>query len=177
MTSDGLDIKKDIIESNISWVEYSEKKSREQASSEIKQEVATTTIMMFQVEREFYGIPIDSVKEVVKSPQISKIPQTEDHIVGVGNIRGNVLAIINPQIKIRKTHDEIDYAFLIVFDDDEIQAGVLTEKIPDAIVVENTQINRSSPAIQNLTEEENYITGLIKHKDKMIFLIDIQKML
>ena len=73
-----------------------EEVKREAASSVQKNEVsARIQLIIFKLGREEYAMNIDQIKEVVLTPQVAKVPQTEDYIKGVANIRGNIIAILD----------------------------------------------------------------------------------
>ena len=56
-------------------------------------------LVVFPVGDEEYAMEIDEIKEVVPAPKLAPIPQTEKYVLGVGNVRGTVLAILDLAIK------------------------------------------------------------------------------
>ena len=56
-------------------------------------------MIIFKLGKEEYALHIDQIKEVVLTPGIAKIPQTPDYIIGVANIRGNIISIVSLNTK------------------------------------------------------------------------------
>ena len=59
----------------------------------------TRQIVVFRLGQEEYGLPIEQIKEVVITPNITRMPQTPAFVKGVANIRGNVIAILDLEEK------------------------------------------------------------------------------
>lgn len=134
-------------------------------------------LMVFPLGRESYALPIGRVKEVVKTPNIAPLPQSPDYIVGVVNIRGNVMAAIDLRNKLSgEAAAGKQQEFIVVLKEETFQAGLLVEQVPDTIVVEASQISTSSALIKNLAAEDRFIKGIVKKDGKMIILIDVTEL-
>ncbi|WP_258102979.1 chemotaxis protein CheW [Marinoscillum sp. MHG1-6] len=160
-----------------SWVEHAESMVLDYGQDQSGEKEEKISIVVFQVGEELYGTPISAVKEVVRAPQISPIPQTEDYILGVTNVRGNIVAVLDAEMRITKSEIDNSKQFLVVLSDENIKLGMLIGSVPFTININKSSINQSTSVIHNLTEEDKFVTGLIKHEDKMIFLIDLVKMI
>ncbi|MEO9475357.1 MAG: chemotaxis protein CheW [Cyclobacteriaceae bacterium] len=159
-----------------SWVDHAEKTQLVHGTQDtIKKEA----IVVFQLGDQQYGAPIHDVKEVVNAPDISPIPQTQDYILGVTNVRGSVISIVDAESRVStspaKTPNHT--AFVLVINSEEFQAGILVKTVPKTVMIEEPSINKSASVLQNLTEDDEFIVGIAKHEDQMIFLVDILKMI
>lgn len=163
-----------------SWVERAELSTINQEINEKKEIADREVLVVFPMGKEKYAISIEKVKEVVKLPPIAPVPQSEDYILGVGNIRGNVIAVtdlarkLNPDIA---SEVDLDTAYVVVIKDPQVHAGMIVSQVPDTIVVEKNQINTSASVVKNLSADDQFIKGIVKVDGDMIILIDILEMI
>lgn len=158
-----------------SWVDHAATTSMDQSRSK-QQKVEMSSLVAFSVGTENYAVPIENVKEVVPTPHISPLPQSPDFVRGVVNVRGNVLAIVDAHYK-KEQQPTPEGGFVIILKDDQFRAGLLVHQVPQTLILPSAQINRSASVLKSLSENERYIVGLVKHEDKMIFLVDLKSML
>ncbi len=130
-------------------------------------------IVVFKLGGEEYGLEIDKIKEVVITPKISKIPLAESYIVGVANVRGNILAIIDLEIKFGlKTLSE-PATYTLVLDDEKAKVGILVKEVPNTLTVPVSAIEPASATLQELGGDKRFIKSIVKLGNRLIFLIDI----
>lgn len=156
--------------------------------SEIKQSnkspngthAGTVQIVVFKLGQEEYGIQIDQIKEVVITPNITRMPQTPDFVKGVANVRGNVIAILDLEEKFglvranetQKTGNN----FTLVIESDEYKMGILVREVPNTLSISTTNIE-GSVFTGDLQSEQSYISGIVKLEKRLIILIDIFKVI
>lgn len=172
-----LDEEKNLLESNKTWVEHATKSQHDLDNRTSEEKSPTISLVVFKIEREYYAVPISLIKEVIRTPSIAPMPQTPEHIAGVGNVRGNVIALIDSYIKIRKEKNKGSNQFTMVINSDQMQVGLLINEVPDTILIRENEIKRDARILKNLSVEDQFITGLLKYEDRMIFLLDIQAMI
>ncbi|MFH6984276.1 chemotaxis protein CheW [Marinoscillum luteum] len=163
-----------------SWVEAAALGKLNQEISETGAVEKNEVLVVFPVGRERYALPIEKVREVVKAPKIAPVPQAPDYILGVGNVRGNVLAVIDLEKRINPkapAMEGLEEAFIIVIKDDTYQAGLIVRQVPDTLLVQSSQINTSAAVINNLAPEDHFIKGIVKKDKSMIILVDILEMI
>jgi purine-binding chemotaxis protein CheW len=131
-------------------------------------------IVVFKLGTEEYGLEIDKIKEVVLTPQISRVPLAEKYIVGVANVRGNILAIIDLEIRfgLKTSQDSLGF-YTLVIDDDKAKAGVLVREVPNTLSVPESAIEPASATLQEFGTEQRFIKSIVKIGNRLIFLIDI----
>lgn len=144
-------------------------------------------LVVFKLVGEEYALPIEQIKEVVLTPKISKIPQTPDYIKGVANIRGNVISILDLELKFglsSKTNSQTgDVAenlsgnYTLVIESEAYKIGILVKEVPNTLTVGESNIDSSANIIQYSTFDENAISGVVKIDDRMIILTDVVKMM
>ncbi len=136
-------------------------------------------LIVFPVEEEEYAISIDMVSEVIKTPPMATIPQAPKYILGVTNVRGNVVAILDLAMKVGLTTetDSSRSNYILVIQSEEYKIGVAVSQVPDTVMVDRSEIDSSSNVMVQSAQDQNYIKGIIKRDQRMIILVDILEMI
>ena len=134
-------------------------------------------LIVFKQGNEEYGLTIDQIKEVVITPNITRMPQTPAYIKGVANIRGNIIAIIDLEEKFGISGKSVENVksgnYTLVVESDEIKIGILVKEVPNTLTVSTADIDETVNVIQDDTQDSNYIKGIVKVNNRLIILIDI----
>jgi purine-binding chemotaxis protein CheW len=134
-------------------------------------------IVVFKLGNEEYGLLIDQIKEVVITPNITKMPQTPNYVKGVANIRGNVIAIfdLEERFDIARTINHEGNRYTLVVESDDVKMGLLVNDVPNTVTVNAGDLDESIAIVNDANAESNYIKGIIKTGSRLIILIDIFK--
>lgn len=132
-------------------------------------------LIVFKLGGERYALEIDKVKEIVPTPEVSKLPRAPRFMKGVANIRGSVMVVMDLEEKFElfRTEDQTDKGFTLVIKNEKFKAGILVSEVPTTLKVEGDIIESSSGIMSNTALDETFIKGLIKKDDGMIILLDI----
>ena len=134
-------------------------------------------LIVFKLDGEEYALPIDQVKEVVLTPRIAKIPQTPSYVIGAGNIRGNVIAIIDLEQKFELNQnlefDQINTYYTLVIENDLYRVGLLVKEVPNTLTIDIDEIDLSKDVIQFSALDERCAQGIVKTNNRMIILVNI----
>ncbi len=135
-------------------------------------------LIVFPVGEEEYAISIDDIKEVVPTPPIALIPQVPDFVMGVANVRGNVLAVIDlaKKFSTKITDDEIG-KFVLVIKNEEIKIAVNVLNVPNTMIVKDSEVESPTNVISNSGIGSGHIKGIIKKDRRMIIWIDIHEVM
>ena len=145
-----------------------------------EQLVSTLQIVVFKLGQEEYGLHIDQIKEVVITPNITRMPQTPAYVRGVSNIRGNVIAIFDLEARFNLTRAQSSLQgnkYTLVVESEDIKMGLLVNEVPNTVTVNANDLDESVSIIGDVHAESNYIKGIIKHNERLIILIDIFKVI
>ena len=139
-------------------------------------------LIVFKQGAEEYAMLIDQIKEVVITPNITRMPQTSDYIKGVANIRGNIIAIVNLEEKfgLEKTlPSDLNNTknFTLVVESEVFKIGILVKEVPDTVTVFDSDISDNLAVVNDGSVDKNYIKGIVKLNDRLIILIDIFKVM
>ena len=135
-------------------------------------------LVVFPVGQEEYAFDISQIKEVVPVPPISSVPQTEGHILGVANVRGNVLAVIDLAKKFgaKKGQSQDDLKYVIVIKSEEVKVAVASSQVPETLMINESLIDSTADVMRKTSSEQSFIKGVVKRDHRMIILIDILEM-
>ncbi|MDU3075728.1 MAG: chemotaxis protein CheW, partial [Mixta calida] len=125
---------------------------------------------------EEYGIDILKVQEIRGYDQVTRIANTPAFIKGVTNLRGVIVPIIDLRIKFAQPGVEYnDNTVVIVLDLVQRVVGIVVDGVSDVLSLTADQI-RPSPEFA-VTMSTEYLTGLGALGDRMLILVDIEKLL
>jgi len=135
-------------------------------------------LVVFPVGNEEYAFEIDQIKEVVPVPPISPVPQTEVYILGVANVRGNVLAVIDLARKfgLKNGQEKDDINYVIVIKSEDVKVAVASSQVPETLMIKESQINSTVDVMRKTHSEQGFINGVVKKDKRMIILIDVLEM-
>jgi purine-binding chemotaxis protein CheW len=133
-------------------------------------------IVGFQVGPETYGVPITSLHEIVRVPEITAVPDAPEYMEGVINLRGKIVSVINlrkrlglPQIAAGKRNR------ILVVEHNGRLCGLMVDSASEVLKFPAADIEPSSAVFHD--GGLNCVTGLGKHKGRLIVLLDMARLL
>ncbi|MBL6447112.1 purine-binding chemotaxis protein CheW [Fulvivirga sp. 29W222] len=160
---------------------------QDKKESKLKQEMEHTgeslQLIVFKLGEEDYGIHISQIKEVVLTPNITKMPQTPPYVKGVANIRGNIIGIMDLEEKfgIRPgiTTDEVNQRsnYTLVIESDTFKMGALVTEVPNTLTIDASAIEEEVDLVHDKNVDTGYIKGIVKLEGQLVILIDIFRVL
>ncbi|MCV9385631.1 chemotaxis protein CheW [Reichenbachiella ulvae] len=145
----------------------------QEESGENKEHEETIMLVAFAVGNEEYAVAIDQIKEVVPCPSIAPIPQVPPYIMGVSNVRGNVLAIVDLAVRFGLTPDEVDGRFVLVMKSEELRFAINVKSVPNTMLVKKSEILQANNIINQSTLGLNYVKGIIRKGQKIVVWVDM----
>jgi len=129
----------------------------------------------FIVGEEEYTVPILSIQEIIKPIEWTRVPQTPDYVLGVFNLRGNVIPLIDLRLRFglppKKQTD--DTRVIVMLNGDDI-AGFVIDNLTEAIRLNKNDID---PAPESMLEEKSLIEGVGKQQDRILTILKVNKLL
>ena len=132
----------------------------------------------FKSGNEYFAIKIEYVNEIIVYQEITEMPESEDYIKGLINLRGKIIPVID--VRVRFKQPELPYndrTCIIVITVKDMVVGLIVEKIAE--VVEITEDNiLDSPSLGNMDEAQNrYVYGIGKVGESVKLLLDPEKLI
>ncbi|MCI5752893.1 MAG: chemotaxis protein CheW [Oscillospiraceae bacterium] len=131
--------------------------------------------MIFLINGEYYAFPIDGVQEIISVPKIVPVPEFPDYAKGIVNVRGTIIPIIDTRLRFHMA--ELEYGSrtcIITIKCRDMIVGFIVDTVESVINISSGAI-RPVPKISERTAE--YLWGVAKLNDKIIMLLDPEKML
>jgi len=138
------------------------------------QEVSTSLqIVCFKIGNEEYGVDILQVQEILKIPKITKLPKSRAYIIGVMDLRGKVIPIIDLGKRFGIIADLANSNRAIVVDIEGKQVGLAIDSVSHVIKVDSGDIEPPPPVVKGISGK--YIVGIAKLKSGFVVILDINQ--
>ncbi|ODA42289.1 chemotaxis protein CheW [Desulfosporosinus sp. BG] len=134
-------------------------------------------LVVFELDNKEYGIDVLAVNGILRARKykVQNLPGTDKSIEGMINLRGNVNYIFNLRIKFDLINKEIsNESKFIMLNVNKSATGCLVDEVTDIVKLKDEEV-QSVPSFLSVGNE-NYITGIGKLEDRMIIILDPQKM-
>jgi len=132
--------------------------------------------LTFRLGKEEYGIEILKVQEIRGYDSITQIANAPEFIRGVVNLRGIIVPIVDMRIKFRLgTADYNQFTVVIILNVAGRVMGIVVDGVSDVLTLEAEQM-RPTPGFGSVIDTE-YIMGLGTVEERMLILIDIEKLM
>ncbi len=156
-------------------------------TSELKKQTASVSndesnekgkYMTFKSGNEYFGLAIQYVNEIIQMQEITAIPETEDYIKGLINLRGKVVPVIDVRLRFKQEPLEYnDRTCIIVINVKSTVVGLIVEKIAEVVEINEDNI-LPPPKIGHGDKAQNkYVYGIGKVGNAVKFLLDPDKLL
>ena len=133
-------------------------------------------IVGFQVGRETYGVPITSLHEIVRVPEITAVPDAPDYLEGVINLRGKIVSVMDlrkrfgdKEAKLKKQNR------ILVVEHSGKLAGLIVDSASEVLKIAGEDVEAPPAVFQE--GGLNCVTGLGKVRGRLIVLLDMNKLL
>jgi len=133
-------------------------------------------IVGFQVGRETYGVPITSLHEIVRVPEITAVPDAPDYLEGVINLRGKIVSVMDLRKRFGDKHAKLTKQNrILVVEHSGKLAGLIVDSASEVLKIPNTDVE--APPVVFQEGGLNCVTGLAKGRGRLIILLDMTKLL
>ena len=136
-----------------------------------------TRLITFILGEEKYGLNILKVRELISFPEgLTRIPGVPDYIIGMFNLRGLVIPVMDLRAKFNMSGEERhEFSVIIIVEVDNKSIGITVDSVSDVIFVKEEDIQETTELAVNV--DTKFIKGVAKTKDEMVILLDIDFLL
>ncbi|MGB0034617.1 MAG: chemotaxis protein CheW [Candidatus Acidiferrales bacterium] len=133
-------------------------------------------IVGFRIGRETFGLPISLVREIVRVPEITSVPNAPDYIEGVINLRGRIIPVVDLRKRFHEEVGEPNKKNRIVVVELESRAiGLIVNSASEVLKIPPSDIQAPHEVFPE--GEMDYITGVGKLKGRLVILLDLNRIL
>ena len=133
-------------------------------------------VVGFRIGNETYGVRIGSVREIVRVPEITSVPNAPDAIEGVINLRGKIIPVMDlrKRFGIEAVQPDKKNRILVVELENKL-LGLIVSSASEVLKIPPSEI--AAPSTVFAEGESSYVTGVGKLKGRLIILLDIARLL
>ncbi len=130
----------------------------------------------FRLDEETYGINVMQVQEVLRVTEIAPVPGAPHYVLGIINLRGNVVTVIDTRSRLGLgSKDSDDSTRIVIIETDRQVVGILVDAVAEVVDLRSGEIE-SAPNVGN-DESSKYIQGVASRDGNLLILVDINKLL
>tara|TARA_B100000073_G_scaffold327222_1_gene312693 strand:- start:203 stop:637 length:435 start_codon:yes stop_codon:yes gene_type:complete len=129
--------------------------------------------LVFNISKENYVIDISKVREVISISKFEKVPNANSHVLGMINIRGEVITVINSSVILNTHIENINNPSnkIIIFEHLNEHVGLVVENVTKVMEIEKESIE--APPLYN--EDSTYVSGVVQENESLYIVVDIEK--
>lgn len=133
-------------------------------------------VVGFRIGSETFGLPISLVREIVRVPEITSVPNAPDYIEGVINLRGRIIPVVDLRKRFReKVGPPNKKNRIVVVELEQRLIGLLVNTASEVLRIPPADIEPPHSVFQE--GELSYITGVGKYRGRLVILLDLNKIL
>lgn len=136
----------------------------------------TVELASFFVGKALCGMDILKIQEINKLIEMTRVPQASDYVLGILNLRGEIVTVIDLGKKLGLKSTELtDRTRNIIVNSNGEHIGLMVEQISDVVHVKWEMVDAPPANIGGV--QGKYFTGVFKTEDRLIGILDVEKVL
>lgn len=133
-------------------------------------------LVTFHLDGEIYGIDVMQIQEVLRVTEIAPVPGAPPYVLGIFNLRGNVVTVIDTRGRFSLPPGEItDSTRIVIIESEKQVVGILVDGVAEVVEL-NTDSIDPAPNVGD-DESSRYIQGVATLDDKLLIVVDLNKLL
>ena len=133
-------------------------------------------LIIFNVNNVEYAVGISNITEIIKMIQITPMPNVPESIVGVINLRGKVIPVIDLRERfLSPNRENTKKTKIMIATIRNAEVGLIADEVSDVIGLSSNQIDPPLPLLSGIKME--FMKGIAKLRKRLIIIIDIIKLL
>ena len=148
----------------------------EDVNEELDEDALKNRFLTFHLGKESYGLEIRHVTEIIVLQEITKVPDLPEFIIGVVNLRGNVISVMDMRKRFNlESREYDDRTCIIVVNIKDIAIGLLVDTVNEVLNIPEENVD--PPPKTHSGIKSSYVMGMGKVDDQVKILLDIEKIL
>jgi purine-binding chemotaxis protein CheW len=149
------------------------------ATSSAKSKTSDDPILQwvtFKLAGETYGINVMQVQEVLRYSEIAPVPGAPPYVLGIINLRGNVVTVIDTRHRFGLSSGELtDNTRIVIIEADNHVVGILVDSVAEVVYLRQSEME-TAPNVGN-DESAKFIQGVCHKNDELLILVELDKLL
>ena len=157
-------------------LEFADQVAAQAAGLQAPAPPATLHLITFRLDGEEFGLPVETVREVIRVGDITRVPQSPAHIRGVTNLRGRILPVVEIRTRLGLTPlVPRSTARIIVAEVRGRVLGLLVDSVAQVQKVPTERVVGAPDEVRSA--HTDYITGVVQLYDRLLILLDLARAL
>lgn len=127
-------------------------------------------IIVFTLGEKYYAVDSGQVEEISKMMDSTMVPNAPEHIKGLVNLRGNVVALVNLQVLLRLKEKEC-YNNIVIMNRENEKIGILVTEVKEVLKIDDGDIEKVSG------DGKNGVSGVIQLGGNLVNYIDLERII
>ncbi len=133
-------------------------------------------LVSFNLDQEEYGVDVLKVREIIRMPIVTRVPNTPHYVEGVINLRGKVIPIISMRKKFSLMEAENDkQTRIMVMDLEGEMMGFIVDAVSEVIRISDSEI-QPSPTVVTGGIDQECIAGVVNQAERLLVLLNLEMM-
>ena len=130
----------------------------------------------FKLDNETYGINVMQVQEVLRHTEIAPVPGAPGYVLGIINLRGNVVTVIDTRARFGLESGEVtDNTRIVIIESEKQVIGIMVDSVAEVVYLKASEID-IAPNVGN-DESAKFIQGVSNRDGELLILVDLNKLL
>lgn len=130
----------------------------------------------FRLGGETYGVNVMQVQEVLRYSEIAPVPGAPYYVLGIINLRGNVVTVIDTRSRFGLPSAEVtEQTRVVIIESDKQVVGILVDSVAEVVYLHQSEIE-TAPSVGN-DENAKFIQGVCNKNGELLILVDLDKLL
>jgi len=133
-------------------------------------------LVTFRLQDESYGINVMQVQEVLRVSEIAPVPGAPGYVLGIINLRGNVVTVIDTRSRFGlPSAERDDRSRILIIESAQQVVGMLVDGVAEVVELRHSEID--APPSVGSDEGARYIQGVASRGDDLLIVVDLNKLL
>lgn len=128
-------------------------------------------IVVFKLGEEYFAVKTEKVQSINDIMSITKVPNSPEYIKGLINLRGSIKSLVDINLLLNIQHNEIQENIIILEANGE-EIGISVDRVEEVVSIDDRELKEFKRE-----DNEEYIQGIINYENKLLTVIDIEKLL
>ncbi|MDP2715629.1 MULTISPECIES: chemotaxis protein CheW [unclassified Rheinheimera] len=130
----------------------------------------------FKLQEETYGINVMQVQEVLRYTEIAPVPGSPDYVLGIINLRGNVVTVIDTRSRFGLAPADVtDNSRIVIIEAEKQVLGIMVDSVAEVVYLKSSEID-TAPNV-GTDESARFIQGVSNREGELLILVDLNKLL
>jgi purine-binding chemotaxis protein CheW len=150
--------------------------AREFGRPEDEDQGATLELLSFKLASEIYGVPLTSIRQIIKMMPITMVPRAPAFVLGIISLRGSIIPIFDLRRRLNlQSAETTRRTRIVVVAEEACTVGLIVDAVEQVVRIPETSLEPPPPMLAGI--EAGYIKGIGRYSQKMVLVLALDKIL